>query len=146
MDGIYDKFKDDIIAIRQGIEKVANNFDEVTEVKTQDSVKIPEHLSKLIDESADYSYVPTVNREHTNEIREQGYSIGLQIIDEIEKSLMSNIEGSNIASIMRNLQFNEKDSSTNATYSYDPNFVKSILEIITKLLQKKNIVLIIKNW
>lgn len=139
VDGIYDKFKDDIIAIRKGIEKVANNFDEATEVKTQDSVKIPERLSKLIDESADYGYVPTVNREHTNEIREQGYSIGLQIIDEIEKSLMSNIEGSNIASIMRNLQFNEKDSSTNATYSYDPNFVKSILEIITKLAaQSKN--------
>lgn len=139
VDGIYDKFKDDIIAIRKGIEKVANNFDEITEVKTQDSVKIPEHLSKLIDESADYGYVPTVNREHTNEIREQGYSIGLQIIDEIEKSLMSNIEGSNIASIMRNLQFNEKDSSTNATYSYDPNFVKSILEIVTKLAaQSKN--------
>ena len=139
VDGIYDKFKDDIIAIRKGIEKVANNFDEATEVKTQDSVKIPEHLSKLIDESAGYGYVPTVNREHTNEIREQGYSIGLQIIDEIEKSLMSNIEGSNIASIMRNLQFNEKDSSTNATYSYDPNFVKSILEIITKLAaQSKN--------
>lgn len=139
VDGIYDKFKDDIFAIRKGIEKVANNFDESTEVKTQDSVKIPEHLSKLIDESADYGYVPTVNREHTNEIREQGYSIGLQIIDEIEKSLMSNIEGSNIASIMRNLQFNEKDSSTNATYSYDPNFVKSILEIITKLAaQSKN--------
>ena len=139
VDGIYDKFKDDIIAIRKGIEKVANNFDEATEVKTQDSVKIPEHLSKLIDESAGYGYVPTVSREHTNEIREQGYSIGLQIIDEIEKSLMSNIEGSNIASIMRNLQFNEKDSSTNATYSYDPNFVKSILEIITKLAaQSKN--------
>ena len=139
VDGIYDKFKDDIIAIRKGIEKVANNFDEATEVKTQDSVKIPEHLSKLIDESAGYGYVPTVNREHTNEIREQGYSLGLQIIDEIEKSLMSNIEGSNIASIMRHLQFNEKDSSTNATYSYDPNFVKSILEIITKLAaQSKN--------
>lgn len=139
VDGIYDKFKDDIIAIRKGIEKVANNFDETTEVQTQDSVKIPEYLSKLIDESAGYGYVPTVSREHTNEIREQGYSIGLQIIDEIEKSLMSNIEGSNIASIMRNLQFNEKDSSTNATYSYDPNFVKSILEIITKLAaQSKN--------
>lgn len=139
VDGIYDKFKDDIVTIRTGVEKVANNFDEPTEVKAQDSVKIPEHLSKLIDESADYGYVPVVSREHNNEIREQGYSIGLQIIDEIEKSLMSNIEGSNIASIMRNLQFNEKDLSTNATYSYDPNFVKSVLEIVTKLAaQSKN--------
>ena len=91
VDSVYDKFRDDVVAIRTGVEKVASNFDQgENPSSTKKTEVITEYLANLLTDSNEIMIPVDYKKEAS--LFYKGRNEALKVVDELESKYGNDTE------------------------------------------------------